>query len=99
MEHVDAIVLDGFFNAIECSLKYLLENTGEMFVVNLVSFTQSNCFISLGELFIAIMFIVDRVDLGWDKHLVSQSGHSTGSLNKGYGKSRLPVTVPLRLTI
>uniref|UniRef100_A0ABM5FM48 Dynein axonemal heavy chain 9 isoform X2 n=1 Tax=Pogona vitticeps TaxID=103695 RepID=A0ABM5FM48_9SAUR len=27
LEHVDEIVLDGFFNAIECSLKYLLENT------------------------------------------------------------------------
>ncbi|XP_053153093.1 dynein axonemal heavy chain 9 isoform X3 [Hemicordylus capensis] len=27
LEHVDDIILDGFFNAIECSLKYLLENT------------------------------------------------------------------------
>uniref|UniRef100_A0A670JUX8 Dynein axonemal heavy chain 9 n=1 Tax=Podarcis muralis TaxID=64176 RepID=A0A670JUX8_PODMU len=27
LEHVDEIVLDGFFNVIECSLKYLLENT------------------------------------------------------------------------
>ncbi|XP_048343352.1 dynein axonemal heavy chain 9-like [Sphaerodactylus townsendi] len=27
LEHVDEMVLDGFFNAIECSLKYLLENT------------------------------------------------------------------------
>lgn len=30
LEHVDEIVLDGFFNVIECSLKYLLENTGEL---------------------------------------------------------------------
>ncbi|XP_054832302.1 dynein axonemal heavy chain 9-like [Eublepharis macularius] len=27
LEYVDELVLDGFFNAIECSLKYLLENT------------------------------------------------------------------------
>ncbi|XP_062976517.1 dynein axonemal heavy chain 9 [Elgaria multicarinata webbii] len=27
LEHVDEIVLDGFFSVIECSLKYLLENT------------------------------------------------------------------------
>ncbi|XP_067320917.1 dynein axonemal heavy chain 9-like [Anolis sagrei] len=27
LEHVDEMVLDGFFNVIECSLKYLLENT------------------------------------------------------------------------
>lgn len=29
MDYVDEIVLDGFFTAIECSLKYLLENTGD----------------------------------------------------------------------
>uniref|UniRef100_A0A672VBK3 Dynein axonemal heavy chain 17 n=1 Tax=Strigops habroptila TaxID=2489341 RepID=A0A672VBK3_STRHB len=29
VDYVDEIVLDGFFTAIECSLKYLLENTGE----------------------------------------------------------------------
>lgn len=28
VDYVDEIVLDGFFTAIECSLKYLLENTG-----------------------------------------------------------------------
>lgn len=28
LDYVDEIVLDGFFTAIECSLKYLLENTG-----------------------------------------------------------------------
>ncbi|XP_007433956.1 dynein heavy chain 9, axonemal, partial [Python bivittatus] len=27
LEHIDEIILDGFFNVIECSLKYLLENT------------------------------------------------------------------------
>ncbi|XP_042303471.1 dynein axonemal heavy chain 9 [Sceloporus undulatus] len=27
LEHVDELVLDGFFHVIECSLKYLLENT------------------------------------------------------------------------
>uniref|UniRef100_A0A8D2N8R8 Dynein axonemal heavy chain 17 n=1 Tax=Zonotrichia albicollis TaxID=44394 RepID=A0A8D2N8R8_ZONAL len=29
LDYVDEIVLDGFFTAIECSLKYLLENTGD----------------------------------------------------------------------
>lgn len=29
VDYVDEIVLDGFFAAIECSLKYLLENTGD----------------------------------------------------------------------
>uniref|UniRef100_A0A8C5TKR5 Dynein axonemal heavy chain 17 n=1 Tax=Malurus cyaneus samueli TaxID=2593467 RepID=A0A8C5TKR5_9PASS len=28
LDYVDEIVLDGFFSAIECSLRYLLENTG-----------------------------------------------------------------------
>lgn len=28
VDYVDEIILDGFFTAIECSLKYLLENTG-----------------------------------------------------------------------
>lgn len=28
VDYVDEMILDGFFNAIECSLKYLLENTG-----------------------------------------------------------------------
>lgn len=28
MEYVDDMVIDGFFNAIECSLKFLLDNTG-----------------------------------------------------------------------
>ncbi|KAM6469113.1 dynein axonemal heavy chain 9 [Liasis olivaceus] len=27
LEHIDEIILDGFFNVTECSLKYLLENT------------------------------------------------------------------------
>lgn len=29
VDYLDEIVMDGFFSAIECSLKYLLENTGE----------------------------------------------------------------------
>ena len=28
VDYVDEIILDGFFTAIECSPKYLLENTG-----------------------------------------------------------------------
>lgn len=28
VDYVDEIILDGFFTAIECSLKYLLDNTG-----------------------------------------------------------------------
>lgn len=28
VEYVDDMVIDGFFNSIECSLKFLLENTG-----------------------------------------------------------------------
>uniref|UniRef100_A0A4W6G4C0 Dynein axonemal heavy chain 17 n=1 Tax=Lates calcarifer TaxID=8187 RepID=A0A4W6G4C0_LATCA len=32
VEYVDDMIIDGFFNSIECSLKFFLENTGEMFV-------------------------------------------------------------------
>lgn len=28
MEYVDDLVIDGFFSGVECSLKFLLDNTG-----------------------------------------------------------------------
>jgi len=34
VDYVDEIVLDGFFTAIECSLKYLLENTGDCWILS-----------------------------------------------------------------
>ncbi|NXH98563.1 DYH9 protein, partial [Pachycephala philippinensis] len=34
LDYVDEIVLDGFFTAIECSLKYLLENTGDAWLLS-----------------------------------------------------------------
>ena len=30
VEYIDDMIIDGFFNSIECSLKFFLDNTGKM---------------------------------------------------------------------
>lgn len=30
VEYIDDMVIDGFFNSVECSLRFLLDNTGRM---------------------------------------------------------------------
>ncbi len=31
MEYIDDMIIDGFFDSIECSLKFFLDNTGKIF--------------------------------------------------------------------
>lgn len=37
VEYIDDMVIDGFFNSIECSLKFFLENTGDTFMTSVTS--------------------------------------------------------------
>ena len=30
MEYIDDMIVDGFFNSVECSLKFFLDNTGRI---------------------------------------------------------------------
>jgi hypothetical protein len=47
INYIDEMLLDGFFLAIECSLKYLLENTGTYQLMDMVYYwgdsTHSSC--------------------------------------------------------
>lgn len=35
VEYIDDMVIDGFFNSIDCSLRFFLDNTGRFFIMML----------------------------------------------------------------
>ncbi|XP_023794711.1 dynein heavy chain 9, axonemal-like [Cyanistes caeruleus] len=91
LDYVDEIVLDGFFTAIECSLKYLLENTGDAWSLSPVAAQPlqgdiSGCAPSCsGVVLVFLAFL-------W--HWSLQEGRVTPSLVTGWLRGGMEVAVP-----
>lgn len=77
LDYVDEIVLDGFFTAIECSLKYLLENTGDTWFLSpeLLSLSKGTSLVVLPHAQWWFLFF-----LAFLRHWSLQKGRVTPSL-------------------